>query len=135
MTTLDAEVANLVKLARITPDVAEVAAEIERLQSERQRVRAELTRVAGTTMPSDVESEARRIADQVWQLGELLTKAKPETLRELIRQAVSHIVCRFQKGETSEAGRTPCKLVKGTVALRPSPFWSFLSPSGKNGTL
>ena len=134
MTTLDGEIVNLVKLARMTPDVEEVAAELELIRSERERVRAELLRVAGTTMPSDVDAEARRIADQVWQLGEAMAKAKPETLRELIRQAVSRIVCRFQKGETTEAGRTPCKLVKGTVALRPSPFWSVLSPGGNNGT-
>ena len=131
--TLDSEISNLVKLARMTSDVAEVASELERLQTERERVKAELLRVAGTTMPSDVDAEARRIADQVWQLGEAMQKAKPETLRELIRQAVSRIVCRFAKGETV-GGRTRCKLVKGKVLLRPSPFWSFLSPSGKNGT-
>ena len=84
LTTLDGEITNLVKLARMTPDVAEVAAELERLQTERERVKAELLRVAGTTRPNDVESEARRIADQVWQLGEALTRAKPETLRKLL---------------------------------------------------
>jgi len=135
LTTLDGEIVNLVKLARMAPDVAEVAAELERLQTERERVKAELVRVTGTTTPSDVETEAQRIADEVWRLGEMMTKAKPETLRELIRQAVSRIVCRFHKGETTAAGRTRCKLVQGKVMLRPSPFWSFLSPSGKNGTL
>jgi len=129
LTTLDQEIVNLVKLARITPDVAEVASELDKLQTERERVKAELLRVAGTTTPSDVESEARRIADQVWQLGEAMQKAKPETLRELIRQAVSRIVCRFEKGATR------CKLVQGKVMLRPSPFWQFLSGSGKNGTM
>ena len=118
------------------------ARELSRLPNDEQAVSfafqryasADVTlRVAGTTRPNDVESEARRIADQVWQLGEALTRAKPETLRELLRQAVSRIVCQFEKGETTAAGRTPCKLVNGKVLLRPSPWWSELSSSGNNG--
>jgi DNA invertase Pin-like site-specific DNA recombinase len=134
LAALDGEIGNLVRLARMTPDVAEVAAELERLQSERETVKAELARVAGATCPDDVETEAQRVADRLWQLGEAMKTAKPETLRELIRQAVSRIVCRFEKG-TTKTGRTRCKLVKGKVLLRPSPWWSFLSGCGNNGTL
>jgi hypothetical protein len=129
---LDGEVANLVKLARMAPDVAEVARELAEVRSERERIKAELARAGRTTCPPDVEREARRIADEVWRLGEALAKAEPATLRELLREAVSRIVCRFEKGE-AQNGRTPCKLVKGKVFLRPSPVWTLLSSRGNNG--
>jgi DNA invertase Pin-like site-specific DNA recombinase len=132
LAALDSEVANLVKLARSVPDVAEVAHELAEVRRERERIKAELAQTDRTAAPSDVEAQARRIADEVWRLGEAFSKAKPGTLKGLVHEAVSRITCRFERGERQN-GRTPCKLVKGRVLLRPSPMWAFLSPRGNNG--
>ena len=85
-------------------------------------------RAARYTAPDDIQREAERIADQVWELGERLSDADPPALRELFRRAVSRIDCRWEIEE--KGNRRHCRLVKGTVRLRQCELFSGLSGYG-----
>jgi site-specific DNA recombinase len=116
LVALDAEVRNLVRLARTAPDVDEIAGELAQARSERESIKAELSRVGRVV---DVEAEARAAVDRLWNLGRRLGKADPLELRTLLRQAVGRIVCQFQKGDRTASGRVRCSFVKGSIGLLP----------------
>jgi hypothetical protein len=124
---LDREVARLVKAVR-TVDAPELLTELAEAREERSCIKAALTQAGQGKAAESVQSEAERIADLVWQLGESLSAAEPAVLRELFQRMVSRITCRWEKGREKN-GRVPCKLVGGYVELRPLPEFSCLSSS------
>jgi len=120
---LEREVSRLVKAIR-TLDAAELVEELARVQTERDRVKAEIVQAGRFTDPVDLASEAERIADGLWEIGQHLNDSDPAVLREVLHQFVSRITCRW---ETSTGkSRTHSRLVGGTVELREqTPFSVF----------
>jgi DNA invertase Pin-like site-specific DNA recombinase len=117
---LDREVARLVKAIR-TIDAAELVEELALVQAERERVKAEIAQAGRLTDPVDLDTEAERIADGLWETGERLTDSDPAVLREALQQFVSRITCRWET--TQGKIRTRSRLVGGTVELREqTPF-------------
>ena len=110
-------------------DAPELARELAAAKDERDMVKTALAAAAAYKAPEDVQKEARRIASTVWRLGERLTDADPATLRELFRQMVSRITCRFEK-VARKGGRQFTRLVEGRVELRPSAMFDCLSSDG-----
>ena len=120
---LDRQVSRLVKAIRTT-DAAELVEELTLTQAERNRVNAELAQASRFTDPMDLDTEAERMADSLWNMGERLDDSDPAVLREVLRQFVSRVTCRW---EPHQAGKyTRCRLVGGTVELRAqTPFSDF----------
>lgn len=117
---LDKEVNRLVKAIR-TLDADELVEELALVQAERERVKAELAEVGKLATPVDLDAEAERIADRLWEIGERLDDSDPAVLREVLRQFVSKITCRWET--TDRQKRTRCRLIGGTVELRSqTPF-------------
>lgn len=113
---LEKEVNRLVKAIR-TIDAAELVEELSLVQAERGRVKAQLAEAGKLTDPVDVDAEAERIADGLWEIGQHLNDGDPAVVREVLRQFVSRITCRWErKGVRS-------RLIGGTVELRSqTPF-------------
>ena len=124
---LDREIARLVKAVRTT-DVPELVTESASARSERDCVRAELGRAGRLEQAEDLDAEAERLADEVWNLGEAFADADPAVLRELLQRAVVKITCRWE--QTEKCRRTWCRLVAGTVELRDSELFAGLSGGG-----
>jgi uncharacterized protein (UPF0335 family) len=117
---LDREVSRLVKAIR-TLDAAELVEELALVQAERDRVKAELAEAGKLTSSVDLDAEAERIADHLGEIGEQLTDSDPAVLREVLRQFVSRITCRWET--TKVKTRTCSRLIGGTVELQPqTPF-------------
>ena len=114
---LEREVSRLVKAIR-TLDAAELVEELALVQAERDRVKAEIVRAGRFTDPVDLDSEAERIADGLWEIGQHLNDAEPAVLREVLRQFVSRITCRWETSKSKSQRQTRCRLVGGTVELR-----------------
>ena len=120
---LEREVSRLVKAIR-TLDAAELVEELALVQSERDRVKAEIVQAGRFTDPVDLDAEAERIADSLWEIGQHLNDSDPAVLREVLHQFVSRITCRW---ETSKGkSRTRSRLVGGTVELREQTPFSVL---------
>jgi DNA invertase Pin-like site-specific DNA recombinase len=117
---LEKEVGRLVKAIR-TLDADELVEELSLTQAERDRAKAELAEARKLAGPVDLDAEAERIADRLWEVGERLGDSDPAVVREVVRQFVSKITCRW---ETKKAGRQiRSRLVGGTVELWPqTPF-------------
>ena len=117
---LEREVSRLVKAIR-TIDAAELVEELALVQAERERVKAELAQAGRLTDPVDLDAEAERIADGLWEIGEHLNDSDPAVLREVLRQFVSRITCRWETSKGKSRSRS--RLVGGTVELRAqTPF-------------
>ena len=117
---LEKEVGRLVKAIR-TLDADELVEELALVQAERDRVKAELTEARKLAGPVNLDAEAGRIADQLWEAGERLGDSDPAVVREVVRQFVSRIICRWEAGKRKKHIR--CRLVGGKVELRPqTPF-------------
>ena len=101
-----------------TLDAAELVEELALVQAERDRVKAEIVRAGRFTDPVDLDSEAERIADGLWEIGEHLNDSDPAVLREVLRQFVSRITCRWETSKSKSERQTRCRLVGGTVELR-----------------
>jgi len=119
---LEKEVNRLVKAIR-TIDAAELVEELAIVQAERERVKAQLAEAIKLSTPVDIDAEAERIADSLWEIGQRLKDGDPATVREVLRQFVSKITCRWEPtGKACPRSR----LVGGTVELRPhTPFAPF----------
>jgi len=128
---VEAEIPRIVRAIRVT-DAPELIHELTNARSERDRLKAELSRIASYEAPGDVQSEAERIANTMWELGERLSDADPGTLKELFQRMVSRIDCEWTK-LPRQNGRTPCKLVGGKVFLHPSPLFDCLSGGADYG--
>ena len=124
---LDKEVGRLVKAIR-TLDAAELTEELALVQEERERVKAELAQAGKLSGPVDLDAEAERIADRLWELGERLGDSDPAVVREVLRQFVAKITCRWERiGKKQLHSR----LLGGTVELWPqTPFSSHFSVLG-----
>lgn len=119
---LDKEVSRLVKAIR-TLDADELVEELAQVQAERERVKAELAETRKLTAPADLDAEAQRIADRLWEIGQRLGDSDPAVLREVLRQFVSKITCRWESRKCKSLTRS--HLIGGTVELRPqTPFSS-----------
>ncbi len=120
---LDRQVSRLVKAIRTT-DAAELVEELTLTKAERDRVKAELAQASRFADPTDLDTEAEQIADGLWNMGERLNDSDPAVLREVLRQFVSRVTCRW---EPYQAGKyTRSRLVGGTVELRSqTPFSDF----------
>jgi DNA invertase Pin-like site-specific DNA recombinase len=117
---LDREVSRLVKAIR-TVDAAELVEELQIVRGERDRVRAELAQAGRLTDPLDLDAEAERIADSLSAIGEQLTTEDPAILREVLRQFVARITCRW--GYKKPGKRASYPFLEGKVELRPqTPF-------------
>jgi site-specific DNA recombinase len=122
-TDLDRQVSRLVKAIRTT-DAAELVEELTITQAERDRVKAELAQASKFTDPMDLDTEAERITDSLWSMGERLDDSDPAVLREVLRQFVSRVTCRW---EPYQAGRyIRSRLIGGTVELRAQTPFSVL---------
>ncbi|MHC4404837.1 MAG: hypothetical protein ACYTG0_34750 [Planctomycetota bacterium] len=95
------------------PDVDELVRELSQARADRGAVGRELRRVVKASGVADLDSEAERLADDVWSLGQAFENADPAELREHPGQVVHCIVCRFEKLPGTKTGRTPCRLVEG----------------------
>jgi len=122
---LDAEVGRLVKAVR-TLDMPELVKELSDTRAEWDRVQAELLSQTHHRAPGDLESEAKRIVDRLWQLNERLKSTDPAALREVLQQMVSRIVCRWED-KVGKTGNIRRKLAAGRVELRPPDFTSCFS--------
>jgi DNA invertase Pin-like site-specific DNA recombinase len=122
---LDREVGRLVKAIR-TIDAAELVEELAIVRAQRDKARAELAQVGKFSDPLDLDAEAERIADTMLDLGNRLTDAEPATLREVLRQFVSRITCRWERHQSKQTGtqRARYRLVEGKVELRPQTLES-----------
>jgi len=112
---LDQEVARLVKAVR-TCDMPELMTELAEAKRERESVAAQLAAASRFTTPKDIDAEAETIVDGLREMVENLDKVDPATLRELFRQLISRIVCRWERREDSP--RNSYRLVEGIVELR-----------------
>jgi DNA invertase Pin-like site-specific DNA recombinase len=120
---LEREVSRLVRAIR-TIDAAELVEELGLVQADRDRVKAEIVQAGRLTDPVDLDTEAERIADGLWEIGQHLNDSDPAVLREVLHQFVSRVTCRWEpcKGK----GRTRSRLIGGTVELREqTPFSVF----------
>jgi chromosome segregation ATPase len=122
---LDREVGRLVKAIR-TIDAAELVEELQIVRAERDRIRAELAQAGKFTDALDIDAEAERIADTMLDLAERLNDAEPATLREVLRQFVSRITCRWERhhGKQTRKQRARYRLAEGKVELRPQTLES-----------
>jgi DNA invertase Pin-like site-specific DNA recombinase len=122
---LDKEVGRLVKAIR-TIDAAELVEELAIVRAQRDQIREELTRAGSLTDPLDLDAEAERLADATLDLGQRLTDSDPAVLREVLRQFVVRINCRWERrqgGRGTGKGRARFQLVEGAVELRDqTPF-------------
>jgi hypothetical protein len=117
---LDREIGRLVKAIR-TLDAAELVEELAVVREERVRVKAELTEAQKLSGPVDLDAEAERIADRLWEVGERLADSDPAIVREVVRQFVHKITCRW---ETAKRKHGRNRLVGGKVELWPqTPFF------------
>jgi DNA-binding ferritin-like protein (Dps family) len=117
---LEKEVSRLVKAIR-TLDADELVEELSLVQAERERVKAELAQAGKLAGPVDLDAEAERIANQLWEIGERLTDSDPAVLREVLQLFVSRITCRWERiGKTQRRSR----LIGGTVELWPQTLSS-----------
>jgi len=118
---LDRQVSRLVKAIR-TLDAAELVEELTLVRTERDRVKAELAQANRLTDPVDLDTAAERIADGLWEKGEQLTASDPAVLREVLRQFVSRVTCRWEPYQAGKYIRS--RLVGGTVELREQSLFS-----------
>jgi len=125
---LDREVGRLVKAIR-TLDAAELVEELAIVRAERDRIREELTRAGNITDPMDLDAEAERLADTILNLGGRLTDSDPAVLREVLRQFVSRIDCRWKCHPGKRRARY--ELVEGKVRLRPQSLNSVYGAVGQ----
>ena len=116
---MEKEVNRLVKAIR-TIDAAELVEELTLVQTERGRVKAQLIEASKHTDPVDLDAEAERIADGLWEIGQHLNDGDPAIVREVLHQFVSRITCRWERK------RTRSRLIGGTIELRAqTPFSDF----------
>ncbi len=118
---LDREVARLVKAIR-TVDAAELTEELQIVRAERDQVRAELDQADKLADPLDLDREAERLADTAMDLGERLTDSDPAVVREVLRQFVAKIECRWKVNPGRK--RAHYELVSGDVELWEQPAFS-----------
>jgi hypothetical protein len=117
---LEREVGRLVKAIR-TIDAAELVEELALVRSEQNRVKAEIIQAGRITDPMDLDAEAERIADGLWEVGQHLNDSDPAVLREVLHQFVSRVTCRWETSKGKSRSRS--RLVGGTVELREqTPF-------------
>ena len=120
---LDKEAGRLVKAIR-SLDAAELVEELALVRSEQERVKAELAQAGRLADPVDLDAEAERIADGLWEIGQHLNDSDPAVLREVLRQFVSRITCRWETRKGKKRSRS--RLIGGTVELREqTPFSVF----------
>lgn len=112
---VEKEVNRLVKAIR-TIDAAELVEELAIVQAVRGRVKAQLEEAAKLSDPVDLDAEAERIADRVGEIGQHLKDSDPAVVREVLRQFVSRITCRWERYGKK---RICSRLVGGIVELRP----------------
>ena len=115
-TELDREVSRLVKAIR-TSDIPELVEELQATRTERQTVQDALRHAGRLQDGQSLEEEAEAVVDELWALGERLTDADPAVLREVLRQFVSRIECRWEP-QATKSGQTRYQFSKGTVELR-----------------
>ena len=114
-TDLDRQVSRLVKAIRST-DAEELVGELTLARTERDRVKAELAQASRFDDPVDLDTEAEQIADSLLAVGERLNDSDPAVLREVLRQFVSRVTCRWEPYQAGKCIRS--RLVGGTVELR-----------------
>ncbi|NLE37626.1 MAG: recombinase family protein, partial [Pirellulaceae bacterium] len=112
---LDRQVSRLVKAIRTT-DIGELVEELTLVRADRDRVKAELSEASRFTTPLDLDAEAEHIADSLWSLGERLNDSDPAVLREVLRQFISRVTCRWEPYQAGKYIRS--RLIGGTVELR-----------------
>ncbi len=112
---LDEDIGRLVKAIR-SIDAPELVREMADARGERDRLKAELSRIGQHTAPGDAQAEAERIADTMWELGERLSDAEPATLKELFSRMVDRIECRWEQVKLA-SGRIRNQLIGGQVFL------------------
>ena len=113
---LDKELGRLVTAIR-TVDAPELVNELAKVRDERDRIVSTLDRTANHNGSGTAQSEAERIADELWTLGEKLTGGDPGTLREVFRRLVSKIECEWDDVPTKSGG-TKKQLVGGKLFMR-----------------
>lgn len=125
---LDREVSRLVKAVRMS-DIAELVEELSLVQAERERVKAELAAAHKLSGPVDLDAEAGRIADHLGTIGERLTDADPAVVREVLKQFVKRIVCRWETRKLKR--QTKSRLIGGKVELWPQNAASVVHVVGR----
>ena len=118
---LDREVGRLVKAIR-TIDAAELTEELQIVRAERDRIRAKLDQAGKLADPLDLDVEAQRLADTAMDLGERLNDSDPAVVREVLRQFVAKIECRWKVNPGRK--RAHYELVGGDVELWEQPAFS-----------
>ena len=118
---LDKEVNRLVKAIR-TIDAAELTEELALVREEREQVKAQLAQAGKLADAADMDAEAEGIADRLWEIGERLTDTDPAIVRDVLKQFVYRITCRWERiGKKQLHSR----LIGGKVDLWPqTPFSS-----------
>jgi len=126
---LEKEVSRLVKAIR-TLDAAELVEELAVVQAERERVKAELAQAGKLSGATDLDAEAERIADRLWEIAERLTDSDPAVLREVLHQFVYRITCQWETTKRPQKSRS--RLIDGTVELWPQvpELWPQTPSSG-----
>ena len=125
---LDREIGRLVKAIR-TIDAAELTEELQIVRAERDRVRAELDQAGKLADPVDLDREAERLADTALDLGERLTDSDPAVVRQVLRQFVARIECRWKANPGRK--RAHYELIGGDVELWDQPLFSVYRVVGR----
>jgi len=117
---LEREVSRLVKAIRTT-DIPELVEELEAVRRERQSVQEALQKAQRFQDSEGIDLEAESVADELWGLAERLSHHDRAVVREVFRQMVQRIECRWEPVPSKGRGRglrTPYRLVGGIVYLR-----------------
>jgi len=115
---LEREVSRLVKAIRTT-DAPELLQELEAARTERQNVQEALQRAGSLQGGQNIDQEAEAVVAELWTLGDRLGDDDPAVVREVFRQMVQRIECRWEALPTRDDGqRLTYQLAGGVVYLR-----------------
>jgi len=117
---LEREVSRLIQAIRKT-DIPELVEELEIVRRERQSVQEALQKAQGFQDGQGIDQEAESVADELRGLGERLSDPDPAVVREVFRQMIQRIECRWEPVPNKGRGRglrTAYRLVGGVVYLR-----------------
>jgi len=117
---LEREVSRLVQAIR-RADIPELVEELEAVRRERQSVQETLQKAQRLQDGQGSDQEAERVADGLWALGERLSNHDPAVVRDVFRQMVQRIECRWEPAPSKGRGRglrMAYRLVGGVDYLR-----------------
>jgi site-specific DNA recombinase len=120
------------QLLLLPPDmIADASAKIREWRTERDRLQGEVQSMntAGADTKSQQEKIERAVA-QLWKLRDGLNDRTPRQFREVVRQMVARIDCRFILVPFGKKGRMRSELAVGRIHLRPDVAVSRDVPSG-----